>query len=582
VAEFPQPALRIGDALVASGLISEEQLQAAISVQRRTPGKRLGEVLVSLGYLSDADLAQATARQANLEFRYGNFPVDPKIARMLSADQIQRWRALPIGDEHGRIVVAFVESCDLLAMDDVRLALGRDIKPVIVTQRDFERALDRAHGVQATSPTRSAVEADIETAVRQVAAAATQPLAATNASAVLRPSETQSAARLVAVSEGHVVKLLDDLLSRAVRDRASDLHVEPQEKDVRVRMRVDGALAEVQRIELAILAPLISRIKVLADLDIAEHRMPQDGRTEVRIGGHTVDARISILPTIHGEKAVLRLLIKSQQLQSLDDVGIKGATLQRVLAMLAHPYGMVLVAGPTGSGKTTMLMAALSLLNEPDRNIVTVEDPVEYQIPGINQVQVNTRAGVDFAQGLRAILRQDPDVVMVGEIRDRETAEIAVRSALTGHLVLSSIHTNSAAATPNRLLDMGIEPYLVASSLVASSRSAWCAGSASAATSTRRSATRTASSSRRSGAARRSGSRGATPTATRSDTRDALASSRRCRSAAPFVTSSRRTRVQTSSPALPSPKACRPSSKHVRAGLTSLAEVRRVTQSEVD
>lgn len=453
VAEFLQPALRIGDALIASGMITEEQLQAALDIQRRSNGKRLGEVLVSLGYLSDADLAQVTAQQANLEFRYGNFPVDARISRMLSAEQIQRWRALPFGEENGRIVVAFVDSFDLMAMDDVGLALGHEIKPVIVTARDMDRAIDRArHPVDSTSRSGEPQGA------RDEGLASSPPSG--------RETAEVQTARLVAISEGQVVKLLDDLLARAIRERASDLHIEPQEDRLRVRMRVDGVLQEVQSVEIGMHAPIVSRIKVLANLDIAEHRQPQDGRTEVRVGKHVVDIRISILPTIHGEKAVLRLLDKSHQVQSLQDVGLPEASRQRFLAMIERPYGLVLVAGPTGSGKTTSLMAALSLLNKPDRNIVTVEDPVEYQIPGINQVQVNQRSGVGFANGLRSILRQDPDVVMVGEIRDQETAEIAVRAALTGHLVLSSIHTNSASTTPSRLLDMGVEPYLVGSALV--------------------------------------------------------------------------------------------------------------------
>ncbi|MCL6596497.1 MAG: GspE/PulE family protein [Firmicutes bacterium] len=401
-------------------------MEQALAVQRRMPGRRLGEVLVELGFVAENDLAQVLARQAGTEYQYGSFPVDPAAARRIAREQAEAWRALPIADEGGVLVVAVVDPFDVWALDNVRLATGREVRPVVVTARDFGRAIDRAYGAVGASPA--------------------------------------AAAR---VEDTGVVRLLDDLLARAVAERASDVHVEPQgEEGVRIRLRVDGVLVEATRLPASLHAPLLTRIKILGGMDIAEHRLPQDGRAERAVQGRTVDIRVSVLPTIHGEKAALRLLDKSERLLGLDEIGLEGEGLARYRRMIGRPHGLVLVSGPTGSGKTTTVMAAVAALNRVERNVVTIEDPVEYQLPGLNQVQVNARAGLGFAEGLRAILRQDPDVVVVGEIRDPETAEIAVRAALTGHLVLSSIHTNSAASTPGRLLDMGVPPYLVASALI--------------------------------------------------------------------------------------------------------------------
>lgn len=413
--------LRIGDVLVSAGVITEQQLITALNVQRRSGGARLGQVLVALGYLTEVDLAETVARIARLEFRGGPLEVDVNVARLVTPEQARRWQALPIAREEGAVVVACSDPFDVLALEDIRLAVGGTVRPVVVTERDLDRAIQDALG---GAPT-----------------------------ATERPR----------VGEGVLVQLLDDLVARAVRDQASDLHLEPTADGVRVRLRVDGVLVEATRLDASVHAGLISRVKVLAELDIAEHRAPQDGRAELDVLGRHIDARISVLPTIHGEKAVLRLLDRSQRLQSVEELGMDADALARFRRMIRRPHGMVLATGPTGSGKTTTLMASLVALNRPDSNIVTLEDPVEYRVPGVNQVQIGVKLG--FADGLRAILRQDPDIVMVGEIRDAETAELAVRAALTGHLVLSSVHTNSAAATPGRLMDMGVEPFLVASSL---------------------------------------------------------------------------------------------------------------------
>lgn len=413
--------IRIGDMLVSAGAITGEQLRIALDAQRRTGGARLGQVLVALGYLTENDLAQTVARVARLEFNAGPLAADPDVSHLVTLDQARRWRTLPVRREDGAVVVACADPFDMLALEDVRLAVGETVLPVVVTERDLEQAIAQAFGT--VTPT----------------------------------------TEVVRLAEGTIVQLLDDLIARAVREQASDMHVEPMADGVRVRLRVDGVLIEISRLDGSMQAGLLSRVKVLAGLDIADHRAAQDGRAELEVQGHRVDVRISILPTIHGEKAVLRLLDRSQHLQSIEELGMDAHALERYRRMIHRPHGLVLATGPTGSGKTTTLMAALTALNRPERNIITLEDPVEYRIAGVNQVQVGVKLG--FADGLRAIVRQDPDIVMVGEIRDAETAELAVRAALTGHLVLTSVHTNSAAATAGRLVDMGVEPFLVASSL---------------------------------------------------------------------------------------------------------------------
>jgi type IV pilus assembly protein PilB len=409
--------------LLAAGVITDAMLEEALRRQQAT-GERIGAALIALGYVTDVDIAETLGKQLGLPFLFGDFPVDPNVARLVPEATCRRLQAIPFAREGIRVKVAMVDPLDMAALNDLALATRSEVLPHVATAHDVERAILKVFGAP--------VEADVS---------------------------------LVA-GDSQAVRVVQRLIERAVEDRASDIHIEPLADGVRVRLRVDGVLTEVQRFPRGLLPAVISRIKVLADLDIAERRLPQEGRVELQVAGRTVDLRVATLPTVHGEKAVLRLLDRSQALQTLEELGLAPDDFAQVRAMIARPHGLVLVSGPTGAGKTTTLVACLAEIDARSRNVVTIEDPVEYLLPGLNQTQVNPKIGLTFADGLRAILRQDPDVVMVGEIRDRETAEIAVRAALTGHLVLSSIHTNTAAATPGRLLEMGIEPFLVASSLV--------------------------------------------------------------------------------------------------------------------
>jgi type IV pilus assembly protein PilB len=416
-----RPSRRLGDVLLAAGLIRPEDLEEALRRQKES-GRRLGEVLVEMGVLGAMDIAEILAEQLGLPFLYGAFPVDPEVARQVPEGTCRRLEAIPVRREGMAVVVAMADPLDMLALNELQLATRSEVLPAVATPQDIERAIERAfrHGADAR---------DLE-------------------------------------SDSWAVRTVQEIIERGVRERASDIHFEPQEDALRVRMRVDGLLVEVERMPKAVEAALLSRVKVLSNLDISERRLPQDGRVEVRVAGRPIDLRVATMPTIHGEKAVLRLLDRGEGLKPLEELGLSSEDLARLRALIRRPYGLLLVTGPTGSGKTTTLMTCLKEINAVERNVITIEDPVEYTLPGVNQTQVHPRIGLTFAEGLRAILRQDPDVVMVGEIRDRETAEIAVRAALTGHLVLSTVHTNSAAATPARLLDMGVEPYLVAASLI--------------------------------------------------------------------------------------------------------------------
>lgn len=410
---------RLGDVLLAAGLVSAAEIEEALAVQRRT-GQRLGEVLVQLGRLTDVDIAETLGQQLGLPFLYGTLPVDEEVARLVPEATCRRLLAIPLRREGLSVKVAMADPLDMLAMNELSLATRAEVLPVVATPADIRRAINQVFRQR---------------------------------------TET-------GLAEGdRAIRLVQELIERGVRERASDIHIEPQENELRVRMRVDGMLFEVERLSKAVEAALLTRVKVISNLDIAEHRLPQDGRVEVTVDDRPIDLRVAVMPTIHGEKAVLRLLDRTGGVKRLEEIGLSASDLALVRQMIQRPYGLVLVTGPTGSGKTTTLINALREINSSERNIITIEDPVEYTVPGVNQTQVHPRIGLTFADGLRAILRQDPDVVMVGEIRDRETAEIAVRAALTGHLVLSSMHTNSAAATPSRLLDMGVEPFLLASAL---------------------------------------------------------------------------------------------------------------------
>jgi len=368
--------------------------------------------------------------------------VDPAVLSLLPERIARRYRAIPLRREGRRLVVGMVNPADLAAVDDLRAVLGEPFSRVQVPERQVSDVLEEA----------SRLEEEVQS-VAQIVAEDSSDLV------------TDLASLRAVVEEAPIVKFVNLVILQAVQERASDIHVEPGEFDLRIRYRIDGVLHERMRQPRSVAAGVISRLKVMADVDIAERRVPQDGRMSVNVEGTTVDLRVSTLPTVHGEKIVMRILDRASGILPLPALGFLPQQLTRYEMAYRRPYGAILVTGPTGSGKSTTLYATLNLLNDSSRNVVTVEDPVEYRLPNINQVQTNTKAGLTFANALRSILRQDPDVVLVGEIRDRETGIIAIEAALTGHLVLSTLHTNDAPSTPLRLLEMGIEPFLVTSAL---------------------------------------------------------------------------------------------------------------------
>ncbi len=431
----------LADVLLEEGLISQEQLERAQSEQERK-GRSLGRVLIELGLVKETDLVAALARQVGLQFvDLTDHQIDPSAASLISDQVARRYRALPIGFDDSRLVVAMSDPSNVFALDDIRTITGLEVKPVVATAADIDSAI-RKYGQFEQSAEDMATEAS----------------AATGEAADLDQIEA-------AIEDAPIVKLVNLLITQAVSDRASDIHIEPAEKDIRIRYRIDGVLHEVMRSPKNIQAGLISRLKVMAEINIAERRLPQDGRIGLVVGGKAVDLRLATLPTVYGEKIVIRILDKSSVLLKLEDLGFADSSYTEFEKGFRRPYGTILVTGPTGSGKSTTLYATLNIINSVDRNIITVEDTVEYRLPGINQIQVNNKAGLTFSSALRSILRSDPDVLLIGEIRDRETALIAMEAALTGHLVLSTLHTNDASSAVSRLVEMEVEPYLVASAL---------------------------------------------------------------------------------------------------------------------
>ncbi|MEA3020434.1 MAG: type pilus assembly protein PilB [Actinomycetota bacterium] len=431
----------LGTILFQRGLVTQEQIDVAIAEQART-SRSVGRVLVANGSITEEDLIGALAEQAGLEFiDLGNHQIDTKAASTISDALARRYQALPIGWDGTTLIVAMADPANVLAVDDIRSVTGADVRPVVATREAIEEAINRVHRLDAEVGEVTNLAADSMEVAQDLAA--------------LRE----------VTEDAPIVKLANLIIRQAVQDRASDIHIEPTEHDLRIRYRIDGVLHEVMRPPTRVQSGLISRLKIMADLNIAEKRIPQDGRLSAVIAGKQVDLRVATLPTVYGEKVVMRVLDKGTSLLDLADLGFLPNTLRRYETMFHKPYGTILVTGPTGSGKSTTLYATLNQLNDPSKNIITVEDPVEYRLAGINQVQINAKAGLTFAAALRTILRADPDILLVGEIRDRETATIAMEAALTGHLVLSTLHTNDAASTPTRLVEMGLEPYLVSSSV---------------------------------------------------------------------------------------------------------------------
>ena len=431
----------LGTILLERGVVTQEQIDRAIAEQART-SRSLGRVLVAHGAITEAELVGALAEQAGLEFvDLGDHQVDPTAASAISDALARRYQALPIAWDGTTLVVAMADPSNVLAVDDIRSVTGADVRPVVSTREAIESAINRVHRLDAE------VE-DVTTKAADIA-----------------DDDFDLASLREVTEDAPIVKLANLIIRQAVQDRASDIHIEPTEYDVRIRYRIDGVLHEVMRPPKRVQSGLVSRLKIMADLNIAEKRVPQDGRVSANIAGKQVDLRVATLPTVYGEKVVMRVLDKGTSLLDLADLGFLPNTLRRYETMFHKPYGTILVTGPTGSGKSTTLYATLNQLNDPSKNIITVEDPVEYRLAGINQVQINPKAGLTFAAALRTILRADPDILLVGEIRDKETAVIAMEAALTGHIVLSTLHTNDAASTPARMIEMGLQPYLVSSSV---------------------------------------------------------------------------------------------------------------------
>jgi type IV pilus assembly protein PilB len=434
---------RLGEILLEEGFITKEQLEKALdeSVKR---GKPLGEVLLDLKFIDDIKLAQALSIQLGIPFKsLREVKIDPDVAKLINFSKARQDLILPLYREKNKVFVAIVDPSNIMALDEIKMVIKGDIEPIIVPKGEFLDVINRLWTTQET-------EKLIEDIVR------------------VKEEETpvQEISEDVESEEGPTAKLVNSVLFDAITLGASDIHVEPMEDCLRIRFRIDGRLQEYKRLPRRIQANLISRIKIISNMDIAERRKPQDGRIKMIVRGNTYDFRVSTLPGVFGEKAVLRILGRGEISLSLESLGFSDENYNRYLKMLKSPYGIILVTGPTGSGKSTTLYASLNMINSPEINIITVEDPVEYQLPGIHQVQVNPQAGLTFANALRSILRQDPDVVLVGEIRDEETARIAIQAALTGHLVLSTLHTNDAPSAVTRLIDMGIEPFLISSSLL--------------------------------------------------------------------------------------------------------------------
>lgn len=430
---------RLGDLLMDAGVITQQQLEKALNVQKTTK-ERLGKALINLGYVTEEALIEALEFQLGVpRVRLTRGTVQQDATALIPQTLAERYNIVPVKKQGRKLMLAMIDPTNFYAIDDVRTVSGLEVVPVIATEKEILRAINESYGVQALVD---------------------------KASSIIGQEDIVSMADLQTADEAPVISIVNTVISQAIRERASDIHIEPTDAALRVRYRIDGALREFFSFPIRTHALLISRIKIMSALDISEKRLPQDGRINYTEDGRDIDLRVSTLPTVLGEKIVMRILDKESIIIDVRRLGFSEHNLTRYTKLYRQSYGMLLVTGPTGSGKTTTLYSTLTEINTVDKNIITVEDPVEYRLDGINQVQINHKAGLTFAAGLRSILRQDPNIIMLGEIRDGETANIAIRAALTGHLVLSTLHTNDAAGAISRLVDMGVEPFLVASSVL--------------------------------------------------------------------------------------------------------------------
>ncbi len=435
--------LKLGELLLFSGKITKEQLNEALEDQK-TSKMKLGEVIVSKGWLSLDDIIEALETQLGFpKVDLSKYEINSNVATLIPESIVRKYKLIAIDKKDDMLLVAMIDPLNFVAIDDIRLFTKMEVMPCLAYGADLDQVIDRYYSSFFTRKTLDEL------------------------SDVFLPTEEESAEEeMLEVATAPIVKLVNSIIEQAMRSNASDIHIEPSHNDIRVRFRIDGDLTEIMVLPKSNLSPIVTRVKIIGRMDIAEKRIPQDGRVEMKFNDREIDLRISTLPTVYGEKIVLRILDKSNFNFTKEKLGFSKDNLDKLNKMIAQPYGMLLVTGPTGSGKTTTLYTILRELNVESKNVITVEDPVEYKLKGINQVQVNVKAGLTFASGLRSILRQDPDTIMIGEIRDAETAEIAVRAAITGHLVLSTLHTNDSPSTVARLVDMGLEPYLVSSAVI--------------------------------------------------------------------------------------------------------------------
>lgn len=437
---------KLGDLLIESRVINFAQLQEALRIQNQT-GDRLGRILVNLGYISEQDIANVLEVQLGItQIKLGNILLLPDTIKLVPDTLIRQHRIVPIKKEGNKLTVAMVDPLNVVVLDDLQIATGCYIEPVLATEKEIDSAIQKLFGFQDL----------INQAIREFEVMPSANVPTFDLDEMLDDI----------TEEAPTVRIVNSLIQQAVRERASDIHFDPHAEEVRVRYRIDGVLKDMMILPRQSLSSIISRIKIMGEMDIAERRIPLDGRIQVKIAKKNIDLRVSTVPTIFGEKVVIRILDKNAVVLKLDQLGFVPDILEGYRKLVRRAYGMILITGPTGSGKTTTLYSTLNEIISPEKNIITIEDPVEYVIDQINQIRVNQKAGMTFAIGLRAILRQDPDIVMVGEIRDGETAGIAVRAATTGHMVFSTLHTNDAAGALPRLIDMGVEPFLVASSVI--------------------------------------------------------------------------------------------------------------------
>lgn len=428
---------RLGDLLIETGLISEEQLNHTLNT--KAPEEKLGDALLREGYLTEQQLIEVLEFQLGIpHININQYPIDPDVIQLVPKELAKRHYAMPIRKDKNKLLVAMADPMDYFAIEEIRMATGYHIEPAIATKDALYRSITKFY--------------DLQESMEEIMGE-------------LTPEESLEDEQVLR-DDSPVVRLVNQIIVNGLAQRASDIHFDPQENDFRVRYRIDGILHTDRSLPKHMQNVIIARIKIMANLNITESRLPQDGRIKTTLDFKPVDIRVSTLPTVFGEKVVMRLLDLSSAMNRIEKIGFSTDNMETFLNMLKKPNGIILITGPTGSGKSSTLYAALNQLNSEDVNIITVEDPVEYQLDGINQIQVKEEIGLTFANGLRSILRQDPDIVMIGEIRDTETAEVATRASLTGHLVLSTLHTNSAIEALSRLRDMGIEPFLISSSIV--------------------------------------------------------------------------------------------------------------------